>query len=347
MFLAASACLAQTTPTIAAQAARARRLLASSRWADKAWGAYFAAATGDTAFTGPLTDALRQAAPLQNAALDSPAYMYVQSLFDALIQLGAQVPSGILLPFERQWRNEVLILLARQNGNGTANEDALFAMTREDLTWQQWIAICDFLYRMHSQRFFRNMLENLPLQHYIYVEDKLSQVLRCGGSSGIGLTTPPRIPSGFPPIGSYDLDLGSYQGETIGISGPYIVYYQRRVHPAGSPFAPSGLPLPRSQNLYLPRFIPHLGTRSNDEIEKLFYAETYILWTTPDAFSRDAARALNEQASAIAALIQDAHRFGLGDVSGITLTITPEVTDYRKTPIGPLPPVPPKQIVLK
>jgi hypothetical protein len=61
-------------------------------------------------------------APPSKPALFSnppPRTSYVQSLFDALIQLGAAVPTSVMLPFKDSWRSEILLLM---NGPSPGND---------------------------------------------------------------------------------------------------------------------------------------------------------------------------------------------------------------------------------
>src|SRR5580700_1434245 len=86
---------AQMTPL----ADQARVLLQSPSLHDKAWGAWFAGVTHDTALRERLIAALRASQSLKNSQPDTEAYAYIQALFDSLIQTPGTVASDVILPF--------------------------------------------------------------------------------------------------------------------------------------------------------------------------------------------------------------------------------------------------------
>src|ERR1039457_2656210 len=68
------------------EAARARHLLASPQWQDKAWGVYFAGRLHSDELKEPIIEAFREASALRDAKPVTEEYDYLAALFDAAIQ---------------------------------------------------------------------------------------------------------------------------------------------------------------------------------------------------------------------------------------------------------------------
>src|ERR1700679_1671118 len=102
---------------------RARALLASRLLRDRAWGAWYAGASHDPAMAPLLVERLQEAQSLHNSPREGEGYAYVQSLFDALIQLNVPLPTAVMMPFEDSWRAEILILM---NGAKPGNDPLNF-----------------------------------------------------------------------------------------------------------------------------------------------------------------------------------------------------------------------------
>jgi len=341
--------LAQSTPTQAGEAARARQLLESRTWIDKAWGAHLAIGAHDPSLRELLVDNLRRIQPLREVAVNTAEYNCVQSLLDALIQTDAEVPSAVILPFERGWRPEVLLLLSLQRDNSMANEAALLAMLDEKPDWLELFAIGDLLARMQSQRFFRQTLEKIEFKHRITVRDSADRSVHTGMSSLAGLVSTRSVPKGFPPIGFYDLQGELYAFPAKAFSSPRPVYYRRIVVAGGMTIQWSTLKLKNPADVrqaYSLKYLPRPRHLATLEVQHLYFRDTTILWKTAEDFSQDAETAIDQQANDIRAFLEDAHHEGLGDVSGITLTIFPIVEDRREITHDRLPAVLPKVIVL-
>src|ERR1051325_4940758 len=89
------------------EAARARLLLQSPDWAEKAWGAYFAGRLHSDGLRAPLVEQIHAAAPLT-----APREL-VSVLLDAAIELQLELHTGEIEPFQSGWPEASLILLAR------------------------------------------------------------------------------------------------------------------------------------------------------------------------------------------------------------------------------------------
>jgi hypothetical protein len=351
--ISAGVCFAQATPTQTGQVAQARKLLQSWRWADKAWGAHLAIGAHDEGLSILLIDELRRAQSLRDAKPDSEEYCYVQALFDALIQIEGKLPAAAILPFERQWRPEVLILIARlPDREIAASEDALLSILDEVPDWLEWFAISDLLTGVHSLRFYRRTLEQIYVENFLVVQDSNERFARTGQShiGGMGLTW--ANPAGFPPIGFYEFDQSPRASWPLAVGGPRPVYYHRLEAVGGGSvqrtswrFKDPGDP-ECVRVAYSPAYLPRFGA-TDEEVYRVFTHETAIQWKDAAQFSQDADAALRLQAAAIRKFIQDAHRFGLGDVSGVVLKIVPVVEDRRRSGGGRLPQVEVRDVVLQ
>ena len=113
LILSFEAVTAQTASVSSQQTQLAHRLLSSSRWIEKAWGAYLAGQLRSEELDQQLIEQFRVACMLR----DWPAYTedqaFVNVLLDAAIESGIVVPSPLLEPFEEKWTDAVIILLAR------------------------------------------------------------------------------------------------------------------------------------------------------------------------------------------------------------------------------------------
>jgi hypothetical protein len=358
--IAIALCLAalpgRAQPSIAAEeSARAKELLQSTHWSDKAWGAYFAGRLHDESFREPLIAELRLQAPLRNAPRDSEEYAYVQTLFDALIELGGKAPADAILPFEAQWRAEILILLARD----ATNASQLLAMREGDLAAIEWLAVNNLLLRMSPAALFAKTLPELKITHAFEIRDTEGGAGAGDGGSDCrgGLTR--RMPARFPPIAFYrlddakvsfvvppGLDFGS-EDDVLLAQGPHNVYYKRIVVPAGGQAQiPDPASNPDRQLLRL-EYIGRLGALTPGETDRLFRPRTTVRWQSADACSRAIETGLSAQAGEIRAFLANAKSRGLGDASGVQLEIVPVLDDQRRIAHEALPPVPPKVIGLE
>ena len=184
-FVLGAACAsAQPEPT----AGQARRLLQSQSLLNKAWGAWYAGASHNPALREPLLAALRRARSLSGSARDSKAYAYVQALFDALIQIPGVVPSEVILPFEANWRPEILILLSRDPRG--AENDLLAMRDNAGLEGCRTVGVNDQSIRVHTLLIeqFPQIFAGVIVSQYAEDEDRRAQSteVACdiGGAAG-------------------------------------------------------------------------------------------------------------------------------------------------------------------
>ncbi len=271
--IAGVALCAQPVPTSAQEAERARQLLQSTQWVDKAWGAYLAGRLHSADLQQPLIDEFRTAAVLRNAPSWSPEHAYVYVLFDAAIEADIAVPADLLEPFEEGWTPPVLILLAR----GNDGEDMLLGLSAHESQSIVWLAANNVLFGMKSQRWFTRLLSELEITHRFTVTDQLYGP-GAGGGVGGGYCGDggAAMPKGFPPVTLYELEDHAQRGSVLLAHGPQDVFYKRTVIPTdkqvGMGSCGSGVDRASMQIQYL----AELGNLKADEGERLFHSQTSI-----------------------------------------------------------------------
>jgi len=321
--------------------------LRSSKFIDRAWGAYSALRDHDRSCQTALITALREAIPLRNSAIDSEAYAYVQSLFDALIQLGGPVPSDVLLPFRYQSRAEVLLILARSPGN----ERDLLAMMDEDINTAEWLAICNLLFQKRSREFFQKTLSEVAITHTFEIKDFDGFAGRCGGAIG-SASAPRHFPNGFPPIALYQLDFPQMSGrgpddEVLAFPGPRDIYYRRAVIATGTEETWTHLNFFHYLDVYRSEYLAAgLTGMSSQDLNKVLFPLSSIRWQNAERFNQQAAEQLDRQADQIRELLMEMREHGL-DVQALSLHIAPIIYDYRNDKDEPLPSLTPKGISLR
>ena len=137
---------------------------------EKSWNAWRAGESRDPRQLEWLVRELRESAQLASAVRDSEAYAYVESLVDAIIQIPGRVEIEALLPFQKSWLPEILVILSR-NPSDVANEPALLDLRTQSLPEAEWSAVNDLLYAIGSPAFFHKTLNEIRLSHESYVAE--------------------------------------------------------------------------------------------------------------------------------------------------------------------------------
>jgi hypothetical protein len=321
------------------------QLLNSGRPADRAWGAYLAARSHDPSLGEPLLAALQDSERWRDSPLDSEPWLAVQALFDALIQSGDPVPAEAILPFAQHWRDSVLLLLARSGGS----EETLLALREQKQTLAEWVAVNNLLFRMKSQNFFARTLQEIEIAPIFEVRDTSEDAGYCGGGFGSGVRQR-KLPEGFPPIALYQLEvdfIAPLQSASVAIEGPTNVYVRRVVMETGKPIDWEDLGLDKVPGIYRERYLAALGSLTQEQMTQLLHPFIRIYWENAEQVSREMARNIDQQATAIRDFVSGAATAGLGSVAGMRLKIQPEVRDIRRLTHQPLPKVEPREIVLE
>jgi hypothetical protein len=345
---------APAAPAPNVDSARAKALLESPRLADKAWGAYLATQLHDPVLQDALIAQLHWAESLREAPANGEGFACIQSLLDALIQLGAVVPVQAILPYATRWRAEALILLASRTTD--ADEADLLAMREKDLNEAEWLVVNNLLLRRRSAAFFAKTLQEIHVTHTFVVSDTgVAPGEGRGGSFGRG---GPNVgfPKGFPPIAIYQLEIAQWgtpppgADDVLVIKGPMNqgdVFYRRTVVPADGTAPNLGRNFrDTDRQIYRRAYMAELGGLSMGEAGKLFCPTTNVRWRSPEDFAHEADLALGSRADRVHEFVLAAEREGLGNVGGMRLEIDPVIKDYRSSPESPLPPLGPKEIKL-
>jgi hypothetical protein len=323
---------------------------APSRLREQAWTAWRAGAAHDSSSRELLLEWLRAGRGMNSSAYGSDEYAYVQALLDALVQIPGPVAADVVLPFAESWRAEVLILLSRDPA-APGVEAALLDMRDRSLPNAQLIAVGDLLFGISSKAFFRKTLEEIEITHQFEVRDARGGGV--GGGMGGGVSccvSGSRGPAGFPPVALYALTAAGSPGDVVFRLSPVPVYYRRVVvgadgSPAGSGCGGDDLTFASRQALPV-RFFAAAGGVTAEATGKIFHANTWITWQGEAEASNEMARALDEQAGAVQALVAEVARRNLIEASGMRLNIAVTIRDYREKKEEALPGIARREILL-
>ncbi len=196
--LTASAQTSQSTFQLEDIKANVRQLLASEKIQDQAWAAYYIGKFRWAEFTPELKEFLARETGVSIEFLH-------RATLDALIQLNAVVKADELLPHLKEAPNQVVILLTV---DPIGNEQTFLLLLDLQQSDERWLAVCNLLVRLRSKGLASKLLRELKIKPSILVADDLNSIVGGSGSNGGcgdgGLT----LPSGFPPLVSYDLTIG-------------------------------------------------------------------------------------------------------------------------------------------
>jgi hypothetical protein len=341
LWLGAACANAQPSPST-----EARRLLQSANLRDRAWGAWYAGVSQDASLRPALLEQLRRAEALRDSARDSAEYAYVQLLFDALIQIPGSTPVDVLMPFEKSWRAEILILLARPGAD--SRENALLEMRGHAMPDAEWRAANDLLFQMGSQRFFQAAFAEIQLTRHFIVTDQNGGI--CGGS-GICRESTRHFPAGYPPIALYQFnqDMTGTGDILLGeLSVP--VYYRRTVVPTDGEAewmeCQSYPAFTTVRQMILTEFLGAIDNLSRAESENLFMPLTQIRWRGAFETAAEMDVKLDEQSAAFRKLVSDAQKRNLFNASGMVYRIATTVDDVRRDRREHILEVAPREIVI-
>jgi hypothetical protein len=326
--------------------ARAKALLHSASWSDKAWGAYFSTGLRSGELSDALIEELRLAKPIPDGG--SPLeFAYEQSLLDALIQSGKVVPAGLALPFGRWWRAEVLILLSRDS----RNEEPLLALRKTGLTAEEWLAVSNLLFRMRSNQFFASILQEKTLTHTFGIQDQDTGGFGTGAGPGPGGgecgDDIVGFPKGFPPIGKYQITLTPQAGDVVLAEGPKNVYYRRIVAPKDGRTTWRVCEVAPDPEARLTEYFGAIGLLDVNSVRILFQPADAIRWQNAEQVESDVKARLQAQVAAIREFVRTAGERGWSGASGVSLRIMPVVYDNRRNAHEALPAVAPVEFTLE
>jgi hypothetical protein len=304
--------------------ARAQRLLASPRWIDKAWGAYYAATLHSDKLNDSLIEAF-QSAPLR-AERGTEAYGFVAALFDSAIQSNLHLPTELLESFGETWTAPVVILLARD----PQSEAALLRLRAKLRSDAEWMAVGNLLFERRSAEFLVETLRELHLSHVLTLTDGDPDA-GVGGGWGAGCGDGFAVmPQGFPPIGLYVITTGQVNNVLLA-PGPEKAYYHRFVVPTGKQTGFGGCGGSGREFLQV-EYLAALNHLNVLETDNLFHRRTGIAARPGTNVQTECDAALNAQEAAIRDFVRQAQKNGMGSVTGVVLRIEPSLVDRRSNP---------------
>jgi hypothetical protein len=324
---------AQTKPISAQEIDRARQLLNSPVWITKAWGAYFAGRLHSDELQQTLIDQFAPAALLRDSPSYSQEHAFITVLLDAAIEAGVTVPATLLKPFEEGWTVPVVILLARDK----CSEDSLLRLRSEKLRNTLWLSVNNLLLEKKSQRWYEAMLGEISITHRFTVTDPGRGPGygggSAGGSCGDGVAG---MPKGFPPTTLYTLHEDGVRGNVLLARGPRNVYYERTVVPTDEQVGIGSCDSIFDRMAVRIGYLAELRGESAEETEQLFRSESFIEYSSAEAFARETERSMIAQEQRIREFIRGIEKAGLRTPE-TRLRIVPEVADTRQNAKDTLP----------
>ncbi len=343
----AQALCAQPSSVLSQEAEHARRLLNSTDWATKAWGAYIAGHLRLDALHRPLLEQFSAAAALEDAEFDSPEYAWVAALFDASIEGGFEIPAALLEPYEQHWADEVLIMLARLRRDPSA-EDALLRIRARKSRDAVWLAANNILLQRRSLRWYAALLSEITVTHRFTVISPGSS-LAPESRAGYGPAMHDwiiQMAQGFPPVTRYRVEISPREeGSVMLAEGPQDTYYLRFLVTNGHGGGGWGTPV-FDRTATRIGYLAHLGGERTEQTIRLFQSQTEILYTGTEEFDREVERSMSAQEQGIRTLIQKLERWRMR-APDMHLRIVPEVVDKRLSATDSLPGVPERVIELR
>jgi hypothetical protein len=314
--LAAGALCAQPASISAQETDRARQLLGSAQWVDRAWGVYLAGRLHADDLNQLLIEQFREAAAFRNAASYADEHAFLAVLFDAAIEAGVTVPAALLEPFEESWAPTVLILLARDKDS----EDALLRFGADKSRDMVWLAANNLLCERKSQAWYEANLAQIGVTNKFTVSDPGSGGFGGGSGGSVYVDGIAALPKGFPPAALYTLTDYPSNGDALLARGPTSVYYRRTVVPTNKQVGRGSSGSVSDRNAVRVGYVAQLGFKRAEDTNRLFHRETQITYSSLENFQRQVEQSLQAQEQGIRELLATIEKQGL-HASGIHLQI--------------------------
>ncbi len=278
----------------------------------------------------------REMAPDLIAQLDSRATAYQNqpalfAVLDALIQLGARVPSGPLANLPSWCFAHKVILLARTPDN----REPLMTIFRAESNALVWLAAADLLAEDPHLDFARLLLADLHVEvNVAVVVPGISGGIGggCGGSYGHGVEG-----SGWPQMNSYGLSLTK---GTIFAGGVHPVRYYTFDYNTGHPdFNCSSA----TKGDFIPGLLSQVARISASELRLATHVQQAITYRGIDSYLANVLALLSPLNEDFQRLLRAYERLGyLSPVEAQTIRLPVDLTieDRRFMSSPPLPPLP-------
>jgi hypothetical protein len=315
--------------------AEAARLLESQANRERAWGAYLAGRNGLDGLEPALVQTLADP-----ALADGPEEKIVrQAALDALIRLGAKVPSETLRALPPAFSDEVVILLAGAPADNQAALLELFAsMVGDNGPATHWLAAGNLLAETKAHGFAALLLRDLKVEADIVVLDWEGDYgfgSNKGGGCGCGFFH--KLPEGFPPVSYYVLTTEAERDAVVIAPGKHPVFYRRSASPYGGCGSSS---LPRVRDELRVEYLARLLDTSEDGLDFDARFSESVVCKDAKQCRRELAgvrgRIEQSYAALVGRLVEKGHLDGAGDAPAAPpLTFT--LHDYRRRKSFPLP----------
>lgn len=199
------------------------QLLQSPLDSQQAWGAYLVGKYKLTDYQSALTSKLDQL-----TIHVKPETRLLNAIFDALIQIDADVMAERLMPYYERFPAQVMILLSK---SPERNQKELLALLERPNLGISWFVICNALARTKAPGFAKYLLQDLEIVTNVIVTSDPQQGFGFGGGFGCGGHACGfgnyRPPPDYPPFVFYELTRHPARGVVAFSTGKHPVFYFR------------------------------------------------------------------------------------------------------------------------
>jgi len=267
----------------------------------QAWGAYTALRDRRTEAIPVFLEMLARYPVVEELTSQAEANQHdaMLGVLDALIQLGAQVPSADAQRIYPEFPVQSLILLSRSPNDAPEAAPALLAIFRsERQSTAAWLAAGDLLLQRRTDGFAAALVEGLTVHAQVTVAVPNAGGGVGGGSTCCGLAGSAKPKAGWPPVGVYSFGGcgNSLQpGATVLAPGADPAYYYRQVSATYQPEGGSLGCCRPDQDLVRQHFLTALLSASADDPPVRAHVSHTIEWQGVDAYRGELAAFIAEQ----------------------------------------------------
>jgi hypothetical protein len=305
-----AACLfAAVAPAPARQEPDAAVRFASEGPRDLAWAAYLAGERRSSEYVPALV-------ALLGAEGDDAHYVRAAAL-DALVQLGATAPSGVLASLHNEFPDQTVILLVR---DPAAHREALLAHAATAADDTEWLAVCNALVASRSPGVAELLLRDLTVRARVVVVTDENTGWNVGPGRGysVGCGGGARAPEGFPPHVGYRLTRLPRPGDVVLVPGPVTIYYTREVTPEGGMFGGSRSSLTEDRDARRVEYLGELLGPARHELALDAHPSYTVVWRDDAVLAEKLERVESELKSRLRAA---AKRLGVDAEARVEVTV--------------------------
>lgn len=204
---------------------RVKQLLWSPLPKDQAWGAFL---IGDLNLDELAPDLIDFIERERARRFDGDREYVLRAAVDSMIRLKISPPQGLLEPLFETISSETIILFAPKPRDYA---DSLLCLAQSASRLSERFALLNLIVEVGSPGAAAWLLRDLEIEAKIHIADS-----DAGSGFGSGsdeysgtLTLRPGVPSGYPPLGFYDLSSTARTGSVLLTNGAPIPIYHRRL----------------------------------------------------------------------------------------------------------------------